>query len=251
MNRPPLPLAGKVALVSGGLIGLGAAIVRRLAAEGADVCFAYFRSFEVAKRLAKELENSGRQVLCVRTDRTQPHEVEDLVWQAHDRFGQLDITVTSSGIFVPAMTGDLSVSRSELSRQLDINVVSAAVAVRTAAPLMNDGGRIVTIVSADARTDKRGVADFSATQAALAAYTEGWSRDLAPRAITANIVRAGLYQQSFETDGQLPGVKEEPSSPSLCSALRAEHIAGAVAFLAGPDAACITGASLAVDGGQR
>lgn len=177
-------------------------------------------------------------------------DVERLVEQAHELFGRLDILVNSAGVFVTGLVGDPAADVAALDRQIDINIKGVATAVRAAAPLLGDGGRIVSIGTTGAdRISFPGVADYIATKAAVAAYTRGWSRDLGPRGITVNLVQPGAINTDMnpETAGHADALR---AMTSLGRYGQPEDIAGAVAFLAGPDAGYITGATLTVDGGQ-
>lgn len=246
----PTPLAGKVALVTGGSRGIGAAIVRRLAQDGADVAFSYAASRDRADALVQKVEALGRRAVAVQADQADPAEVNRFVGTAREALGPIDILVNSAGVFITGPVDDPAADFAAFDRQIDINVRAVAAAVRAAVPLMNDGGRIVSIGSAGAdRVPFAGVADYIATKAAVQAYTRGWSRDVGGRNITVNIVQPG----AIDTD-------MNPETSAHADALRAltplgrygrpEEIAAAVAFLAGPDASYITGATLNVDGGQ-
>lgn len=244
------PLAGKVALVTGGSRGIGAAIVKRLAQEGADVVFSYSASKARADPLVKEVEATGRRALALQADQAVTSEVENLVRKAHEAFGGLDILVNSAGVFVTGMVGDPAVNTAGFDRQLDINVKGVVTAVRTAVPLLRDGGRIVSIGTTGAvHIPFAGAADYVATKAAIAAYTRGWSRDLGPRDITVNVIQPGaIHTEMNPEDG--PFSETLKRLASLGRYGRPEDIAAAVAFLVGPDAGYITGATLNVDGGQ-
>jgi len=250
MHTTTLPLAGKVALVTGGSRGIGAAIVLRLARDGADVAFSYSASPERAQQVAAEVEALGRRVLAVRADQANSAEVAGLVQRAHAHFGRLDILVNSAGVFVTGKVDDPAADLAAFERQLDINVKGVAAAVRTAATLLADGGRIVSIGTTGAeRIPFAGAADYVASKAAVAAYSRGWARDLGARGITVNVVQPGAIDTEMN-----------PADSAFADTLRAmtalgrygrpEEIAAAVAFLAGPDAAYVTGATLNVDGGQ-
>ncbi|UUX94569.1 SDR family NAD(P)-dependent oxidoreductase [Aquabacterium sp. J223] len=244
------PLAGKVALVTGGSRGIGAAIVRRLAQDGADVVFSYSNSAARAQAVSAEVESLGRRVLAVRADQANAAEVRQLVQTAHQAMGRLDILVNSAGVFVTGLVDDPAVDLAALERQIDINIKGVVAAVRAAAPVLSEGGRIVSIGTTGAtHIAFPGVADYVASKAAVAAYTRGWSRDLGPRGITVNVIQPGAINTEMN-----------PQDSAFADQLRAmtslgrygqpEEIAGAVAFLAGPDARYITGATLNVDGGQ-
>ncbi len=250
MNTNALPLHRKVALVTGGSRGIGAAIVLRLARDGADVAFSYAASPERAQQVAAQVEALGRRVLAVRADQANAAEVTGLVQRAHAHFGRLDILVNSAGVFVTGKVDDPAADLAGFERQLDINVKGVAAAVRAAAQLLADGGRIVSIGTTGAeRIPFAGAADYVASKAAVAAYSRGWARDLGARGITVNVVQPGAIDTEMN-----------PSDSAFADSLRAmtalgrygrpEEIAAAVAFLAGPDAAYVTGATLNVDGGQ-
>lgn len=250
MNTTTLPLAGKVALVTGGSRGIGAAIVLRLARDGADVAFSYAASPERAQQVAAQAEALGRRVLAVRADQANGVEVAQLVREVHGHFGRLDILVNSAGVFVTGKVDDPAADLAGFERQLDINVKGVATAVRAAAPLLADGGRIVSIGTTGAeRIPFAGAADYIASKAAVGAYSRGWARDLGARGITVNVIQPGAIDTEMN-----------PSDSAFADTLRAmtalgrygrpEEIAAAVAFLAGPDAAYVTGATLTVDGGQ-
>jgi 3-oxoacyl-[acyl-carrier protein] reductase len=244
------PLAGKAALVTGGSRGIGAAIVRRLARDGADVAFSYAASGDRARGLVREVEALGRRALAIKADQAEAHDVAALVRQAHSALGRLDILVNSAGVFVTGGVGDAEPDLAAFDRQFDINVKGVAAAVRAAVPLMADGGRIVSIGTTGAvHIPFAGAADYVATKAAVAAYTRGWARDLGPRGITVNVIQPGAINTEMNPqDG--PFAETLKGLAALGRYGQPEDIAAAVAFLAGPDAGYITGATLNVDGGQ-
>jgi 3-oxoacyl-[acyl-carrier protein] reductase len=250
MSRSSYPLAGKVALVTGGSRGIGAAIVRRLAEDGADVAFSYAASANRAEDLVKEIEASGREALAIRADQAVPRDVAALVQKAHEVFGRLDVLVNSAGVFVTGMVTDEKADLASFDRQIDINVKGVAAAVRAAVPLMEDGGRIVSIGTTGAvHVPFAGAADYVATKAAVAAYTRGWARDLGPRNITVNLVQPDAINTDMNPqDG--PFAETLNKLTALGRYGQPEEIAAAVAFLVSPDASYITGATLNVDGGQ-
>lgn len=245
-----LPLQGKVALVTGGSRGIGAAIVKRLARDGADVAFSYAASPERAQQVAADVETLGRRVLALRADQANSGEVSALVRQVHAHFGRFDILVNSAGVFVTGTVDDANADLAAFERQLDVNVKGVAAAVRAAAPLLSAGGRIVSIGTTGAeRIPFAGAADYVATKAAVAAYTRGWARDLGPRNITVNVIQPGAINTEMNPqDGAFADTLK--GMAALGRYGQPDDIAAAVAFLAGPDAGYITGATLNVDGGQ-
>lgn len=250
MNTQTLPLAGKAALVTGGSRGIGAAIVRLLARDGAAVAFSYAASADRANALVAQIEASGGRAVAFKADQAVAQEVQALVTQAHEALGRLDILINSAGVFVTGMVDDASADASGFDRQLDVNVKGVATAVRAAAPLLSDGGRIVSIGTTGAvHIPFAGVSDYVASKAAVAAYTRGWSRDLGPRNITVNLIQPGAINTEMNPDDG-PFAETLKGMASLGRYGQPDDIAAAVAFLVGPDASYITGATLNVDGGQ-
>lgn len=250
MTQVTHPLAGKAALVTGGSCGIGAAIVRRLARDGADVAFSYAASCERAEDVVREVEALGRRAVAIRADQADASEVEALVQKAHAALGRLDILVNSAGVFVTGRVDDAKADHTAFDRQLDVNVKGVAAAVRVAVPLMTEGGRIVSIGTTGAiHVPFAGAADYVATKAAVAAYTRGWARDLGPRNITVNVVQPGAINTDMNPqDG--PFAETLKGLAALGRYGQPEDITAAVAFLAGPGAGYVTGATLNVDGGQ-
>ena len=245
-----LPLQGKVAIVTGGSRGIGAAIVKRLARDGARVAFSYAASPDRASQVVAEIEALGGQALAIRADQAKADEVSAMVKQAHAHFGRLDILVNSAGVFVTGKVDDPEADLAGFERQIDVNVKGVAAAVRAAAPLMADGGRVVSIGTTGAdRIAFPGVADYVASKAAVAAYTRGWARDLGARHITVNVIQPGAIDTEMNPDSG-DFAETLKNMAALGRYGRPDELAAAVAFLAGPDATYITGATLNVDGGQ-
>ncbi|NYI01833.1 SDR family oxidoreductase [Cupriavidus plantarum] len=244
------PLAGKAAIVTGGSRGIGAAIVRRLARDGAAVAFSYAASADRANALVAEVEAAGGRAIAFRADQANADEVRQLVTRAHAALGQLDILVNSAGVFVTGPVDDPAADLAAFDRQLDVNVKGVATAVRAAVPLLREGGRIISIGTTGAvHIPFAGAADYVASKAAVAAYTRGWSRDLGPRNITVNLIQPGAINTEMNPEDG-PFADTLKGMASLGRYGQPEDIAAAVAFLAGPDASYITGATLNVDGGQ-
>ena len=242
-------LNGKVALVTGGSRGIGAAIAKALADDGADVAISYAASADKADAVVKELRKKGVRAEAFRADQANTKEVEGLVETVVKRFGRLDILVNNAGVFASGPVHDRANNLAELERLFAVNVGGVATAVRTAAPLMPDGGRIISIGSVAGDTSPwPGIADYSATKGAVAAYTRGWARDLGPRGITVNTVQPGPIDTDMAPqDGEVAdGLKARTVFGRYG---KPEEVAAAVAFLASPAAAYITGTTLNVDGG--
>ena len=243
-------LAGKGALVTGGSRGIGAAIAVRLASEGANVVISYNASREQAESLVAKLQGCGVTALAFRADQGEPSEVQQLVPFAHKALGRLDILVNSAGVFTSGKVDDPATDFWALDRQTKINLDGSVAAVRAAAPLLPPGGRIISIGTTGAtHIAFPGMADYVASKAAIAAYTRGWARDLGSRGITVNVIQPGAIDTEMNPDGG-PYADVLRGMAALGRYGRVEEVAGAVAFLAGPDALYITGATLNVDGGQ-
>jgi 3-oxoacyl-[acyl-carrier protein] reductase len=243
-------LSGKVALVTGGSRGIGAAIAKALADDGADVAISYSASPDKAKQVINDLLGKGVRAHAFKADQANAKEVETLVKSVVERFGRLDILVNNAGVFVTGQVSERPNNAADLERLFAVNVSGVAAAVRAAAPLLSDSGRIISIGSVAGNSSPwPGVADYSATKGAVAAYTRGWARDFGPRGITVNNVAPG----PIDTDMNPASNGDFSAAQSTATALgrygKPEEVAAAVAFLASPAAAYITGTTLTVDGG--
>lgn len=241
-------LKGKVALVTGGSRGIGAATVRTLASQGAAVAFSYSSSPEKAQALARELNQQDANVEAFHADAADQAQVAKLVQDVVKKFGKLDILVNNAGVFEVA-NDYTPESLAKLDRQFAVNVNAVVTAVRTAAPLLSEGGRIISIGSVIAsRATFPGVADYAGTKAAVAGYSKGWARDFGPRGITVNVVQPGPINTDMNPDsGDFAAVQR--GMTSLGRYGKPEEVAAAVAFLASPAASYISGTTLDVDGG--
>ncbi|MBN6716534.1 3-oxoacyl-ACP reductase family protein [Pseudomonas capsici] len=240
-------LAGKVALVQGGSRGIGAAIVRRLAKEGAAVAFTYVNSEVNALDLQDSINANGDKALAIRADSADANAIRHAVQTTAETFGGLDILVNNAGVLAVAPLDQFNLE--DFDRILAINVRGVFIATQEAARHMNEGGRIINIGSTNAdRMPFAGGAPYAMSKSALVGLTKGLARDLGPQGITVNNVQPG----PVDTDMN-PAHGEFAESLMGFMAIprygKSEEIASFVAYLAGPEAGYITGASLSIDGG--
>ncbi len=240
-------LDGKVALVTGGSRGIGAAIARRLAREGARVAITYHASGDRAAEVVASIVGAGGEAFAIEADSGDAAAVSLAVGQTAARFGRLDILVNNAGMGVAASIETASLE--DYDRTFAVNVRGVFAAIQAAARLMDSGGRIITIGSINAdRIPFAGGAIYAATKAAVAGLTRGAARDLGPQGITVNAVQPGPVDTDMNPAGG-PWAAESAGHTALGRFGEAEEVAALVAFLAGPEAANITGASLNIDGG--
>lgn len=240
-------LSGKVALVTGGSRGIGAAIAKRLAREGAAVVITYAGSQAKAEEVAAAIHASGGRVLAIQADSADAGAVQRAVASTVDAFGGLDVLVNNAGIALLAPIAEYSLD--DFDRMLAVNVKAVFVAVQAATRHMREGARILTIGSVNAdRMPFAGGSVYAMTKAAVAGFTRGLARDLGPRGITVNTIQPGPVDSDMNpADG--PFADTLKGLMSIARYGRADEIAGLAAYLAGPEAAFITGASLTIDGG--
>jgi len=241
-------LEGKVALITGGSRGIGAAIAKRLATDGANVAITYAKGADAAASVVKEIERAGRKAIAIQADAANADAVKAAVEKTVTTFGRLDILVNNAGTAVPKRFEETTLE--ELDRLMDINVRGVFVATQAALKHMKSGGRIISIGSAvGERALTPGLVPYSATKGAVKMFTQGLSREVASRGITVNNVQPG----PIDTDTN-PATGEWAVPQKAFTALgrygHVDEVAALVAFVAGPESSYITGANLNVDGGM-
>jgi NAD(P)-dependent dehydrogenase (short-subunit alcohol dehydrogenase family) len=242
-------LQGKRAFITGGSRGIGAAIVRRFAEEGASVAIGYERSAGKAEALAEQIQAAGGRAVVIQMDAADPASVRGAVDRAAAAWGGLDILVNNAGIIRAGNIEDMTLE--DIDATLAVNVRAVIVASQAAIPHMRDGGRIISTGSNLAeRVPTGGVSLYSASKAALIAWTKGLARDLGPRGITVNVVHPG----STDTDMN-PADSERADGQRERMAIKrygnADDVAALYAFVASPAARSINGTGLTVDGGAN
>ena len=245
----PSPLAGKVALVTGGARGIGRAIVQKLAAAGCDIVFNYYNSHAEAEALCTELRQAGRRAIPAQGSVGVPDSVGEMFAEIGRSFDRLDIVVSNaaSGVLRPAM--DMTLKHWRWC--METNAFALDLLAQRAAPLMPDGGRIVAMSSMGAQRAMPNYGFIGASKAALESLVRTLAQELGPRGIRVNAVSAGVVDTDalsyFPNREQLLDefAKRTPAGP----ALRPQDVADAVYLLCLPEAAMINGHTLVVDGG--
>ncbi|MFD1787870.1 SDR family NAD(P)-dependent oxidoreductase [Sphingomonas floccifaciens] len=241
-----MSLKGRKALVTGGSRGIGSAIARRLAADGATVAITYAGNTAAADATVAAIRDAGGTAFAVQADAADPVSQRAGVEQAAAALGGIDILVHNAGVAEFSTVADDS--DETYDRQFGVNVKGLHVGTRAALPHLNDGGRIILIGSISGDKAFPATSVYSATKAAVAALARGWAKDLAPRNILVNTVQPGPIDTDMNpADSEF--AQQMIEAIPLGRYGRVEEIAGAVAFFAGPDATYITGTTLNIDGG--
>ncbi|HEV8604113.1 MAG TPA: 3-oxoacyl-ACP reductase family protein [Tepidisphaeraceae bacterium] len=240
-------LAGKAALVTGGSRGIGAAIAKRLAQEGAAVAITYASAQQKADGVVSAIESAGGKALAIRADSGDAAAVRRAVDETERVLGRLDVLVNNAGIAKVAPIDDFSME--DFDRMVAVNLRGMFVAIQQSLKYMGEGGRIITIGSVNAdRMPFAGGAVYAMTKAGVAGLVRGLARDLGPRGITVNNVQPGPVDTDMNpAEGAFAETMK--SFMALPRYGRGSEIAAMVAYLAGPEAAFVTGASLTIDGG--
>ena len=242
-------LANKVALVTGGSRGIGAAIAKRLAADGASVAITYAKDVNAASAVVKAIEGSGGKALAIKADAADPKAINAAIEKTVAILGRLDVLVNNAGTAIPKPFEQTTLE--EMDQMINLNFRGVLVATQAALKHLNDNGRIIMIGSCvGERMMTPGLAAYSATKGAVKMFTQGLSREVGGRGITVNNVQPG----PIDTDLN-PAAGEWAAPQKAVTALKrygtADEVAALVSFVAGPESSYITGANLTVDGGTN
>ncbi|HEY2457493.1 MAG TPA: 3-oxoacyl-ACP reductase family protein [Candidatus Acidoferrum sp.] len=242
-------LAKKVAFVTGGSRGIGAAIAKRLASDGASVAITYTKGADAAAAVVKEIESAGGRALAIQADASDAKAVTAAVEKAVATLGKLDVLVNNAGIAIPKKFEDTTLE--EMDRMIDTNVRGTFFATKAALKHMNKGGRIIMIGSCvGERMMTPGLVPYSATKGAVKMFTQGLSREVGDRGITVNNVQPGPIDTDLNPaagDWAVP----QKANTALNRFGTVDEVAALVSFVASPEASYITGANLTVDGGTN
>src|SRR6266513_1653992 len=246
MNRK---LEGKIALITGGSRGIGAAIAKRLAADGAKVAITYSKGADAAASVIKEIERDGGKAIAIQADAADADAVKAAVENTVATFGRLDVLVNNAGTAIPKTFEETTLE--EMDRVLDINVRGVFIATQAALKHLKTGGRVIMIGSSlGERVLVPGLVPYSATKGAVKIFTQALSREVGSRGITVNNVQPGPIDTELN-----PATSEWAVPQKAATALdrfgHVDEVAALVAFVAGPESSYITGASLTVDGGMN
>ena len=242
-------LEGKVAFVTGGSRGIGAAIAKRLAKDGAKVVITYTKGADAASSVIETIEHADGQAIAIQADATDAHAVRAAIEKAVAHFGALHVLVNNAGTAIPKRFEDATLE--ELDRVIDLNIRGTFIATHAALKHIADGGRIIMIGSCvGERVMTPGLAAYAATKGAIKIFTQGLAREVGARGITVNNIQPGPIDTDLNPasgDWAVP----QKAATALGRYGSVDDVAAMVAFIAGPDAGYITGASLTVDGGTN
>src|SRR5881396_3669716 len=242
-------LEGKIALITGGSRGIGAAIAKRLAADGASVAITYTKGAAAAASVVKEIEGAGGKAFAIQADAADADAVQAAVEKTVATFGRLDVLVNNAGTAIPKTFEEATLE--EMDRVIDINVRGVFVATQAALKHMKSGSRIIMIGSAvGERVAAPGLVPYAGTKGAVKMFSQALAREIGSRGITVNNVQPGPIDTDLNPaagDWAAP----QKAATSLNRYGHVDEVAALVAFVAGPESSYITGANLTVDGGMN
>jgi len=242
-------LEGKIALITGGSRGIGAAIAKRLAADGANVAITYTKGAAAAASVVKEIERAGGRAIAIQADAADADVVKAAVEKTVATFGRLDVLVNNAGTAIPKTFEETTLE--ELDRLIDINIRGVFIATQAALKHMKTGGRIIMIGSAvGERVAAPGLVPYAATKGAVKMFNQALAREIGSRGITVNNVQPGPIDTELNPaagDWAVP----QKAATALDRYGHVDEIAAMVAFIAGPESSYVTGANLTVDGGMN
>ncbi|WP_410667097.1 SDR family oxidoreductase [Amycolatopsis sp. cmx-4-68] len=243
-----MTLDGKVALVTGGSRGIGAATALRLAEDGADVALTYQSNAARAAEVVDKIKNLGRRALAIQADSADAAAVSAAVEATVAEFGRLDVLVNNAGVGFVGPLADTAIE--DVDRVLAVNVRGVFAVTQAAAAHLGDGGRVITIGSCVTdRVPGPGMALYATSKAAMVGLTKALARELGPRGITVNLVHPGPTDTEMNpADG--PYAADQAAMTAFDRYGTPAEVAAAVAYLAAPASAYITASTLSVDGGH-
>jgi 3-oxoacyl-[acyl-carrier protein] reductase len=242
-------LTGKVALVTGGSRGIGAAIAKKLAKHGAKVAITYTKGADAANAVVKEIEKGGGKALAVQADGANAEAIKNAVEKTTATLGGLDILVNNAGTAIPKPFAEQSLE--EIDQMINLNFRGLLVTTQAALKHLKTGGRVINVGSCvGERIFTPGLTAYAATKGAVKMFTQGLSRELGPKGITVNNVQPGPIDTDLNPASG-DWAKPQVANTALGRYGTPDEVAALVSFVAGPDAGYITGANLTVDGGTN
>jgi 3-oxoacyl-[acyl-carrier protein] reductase len=242
-------LNNKVALVTGGSRGIGAAIAKRLAADGASVAITYAKDSTSASEVVKAIELKGGKAIAIQADGGDTAAVKAAVDKTVKSFGQLDVLVNNAGTAIPKAFEETTLD--DIDHVLNLNVRGVMVATQEALKHMKSGGRIIMIGSCvGERVIAPGLVAYSATKGAVKMFAQGLAREIGGRGITVNNVQPGPIDTDLNPAGGEWAVSQKAAT-ALGRYGLVDEVASLVSFVAGPESSYITGANLTIDGGTN
>jgi 3-oxoacyl-[acyl-carrier protein] reductase len=242
-------LKNKVAVVTGGSRGIGAAIALRLAADGATVAISYNSNNEAADKVVAKIQEFGNKAVAIKANASSKQDNDAFIAEIK-KLGKIDILVNNAAIFEGAPIDEADIE--QFNRLFDTNVKGVVATTLAALPHLNDGGRIINISSGAARASFPGFSFYSATKGALEALTRGWAQDLGKRGITVNAVSPGVTLTEMMEKGLPKDAQDDFIAKTPLGRLGLpDDIADVVAFLASEDSRWVTGQFIDVNGGLR